>query len=136
MHRLIYASCPRLPPHAEILDIVRASERNNTRLGCSGVLLFSSSEYLQVIEGPEKGVARLMALIRADARHTILWERVEKIARRRLSRSLPMGYLSPEELADPLASALRRPHPAPEDGLAKQLLAAAVEKYPSAAAPA
>jgi hypothetical protein len=135
MYRLIYASSPRIPPHAEILDIVRASERNNSRLGCSGVLFFSTSEYLQVIEGPEDSVAKLMETIRADERHAVRWEESTQIARPRLSRSLPMGYLAPGELAGPQASALLRPHPGPEDGLAENLLSVAVAKYPSASLP-
>lgn len=115
---------------------MRAAERNNRRLGCSGVLLFSSTEYLQVIDGPPDGVARLMDLIRADRRHRILWERLVEIDQPRFSLSLPMGYLAPGELAGPSAAALRRPHPAVEDGLTEQLLAAAAAKYPSAALPA
>lgn len=136
MLRVIYASCPRCPPHAEVLDIVRASERNNRRLGCSGVLLFSSTEYVQVIEGPPDGVARLMELIRGDERHRIQWERLVEIAQPFFSLSLPMGYLAPGELAGPIASSLRRPHPEAEDGLAEHLLAAAASKYPSAVLPA
>ena len=136
MHRLIYASLPSTPPHAEILDIVRSSERNNTRLGCSGVLYFSSSEYVQLIEGPEDGVASLMERIRADGRHTLRWDRVEAIAGPRLAPTLPMGFLAPVELAGAPAAALRRPHPCPEEGLAEHLLAAAAVKYPSAAMPA
>jgi hypothetical protein len=136
MHRLIYASLPSTPPHTEILDIVRSSERTNSRLGCSGVLFFSSSEYVQLIEGPEAGVASLMDLIRADGRHTILWERGETIPRQRLAPTLPMGFLAPGELAGASAAALRRAHPRPSDGLADHLLAAAAVKYPSAAMPA
>jgi len=135
MHRVIYASYPRCPPHAEILDIVRASERNNRGLGCSGVLLFNASLYLQVIERPQDGVARLMKLIRADERHGIQWERVVRIGRRHFSLSLPMGYLAPGDLSGSWAAGLSRPLPEAGDGLAERLFAAAAAKYPSSVLP-
>lgn len=81
MHALLYRS--RSHAGAQFLardlnDIIEASERNNTRLRLTGLLLYAEMEvvpgapgsFVQWIEGPEDAVETMFATIQADERHT------------------------------------------------------------------
>ncbi|KPQ04339.1 MAG: FAD-dependent blue-light sensor [Rhodobacteraceae bacterium HLUCCA09] len=146
LRRLVYRSAPRRPPDSVVLDILRASDARNARLGCSGLLYYGDGTYAQLIEGPEEGVAELWRLIGADPRHRVLWHRTLPAAAREIGTGLPMGFLSKREaradlryarlvalLADDVLSAPGGPVRAP--GLGQALAAAARLKYPVAAMP-
>lgn len=51
-------------------ELLRKSRENNERLGITGMLVYRHPFFLQVLEGPEEEVVRLMSRIRTDARHT------------------------------------------------------------------
>jgi hypothetical protein len=55
---------------APMLDIARASLRNNARTGVTGALYFDGASFFQVIEGEAAAVDALFATILRDARHT------------------------------------------------------------------
>ena len=106
MHRIVYASVAVAPVQRALLDIVRASERNNSLLGCSGMLLHGPRGYKQLIEGPRGPLETLYATIESDGRHRVSWMKSEAIAARSIPLALPMGYVGEDELQrDP---ALRR----------------------------
>ena len=68
---LAYTSNALVPAHSpEMLDIARASLRNNERLGVTGALFFDGRHFYQVLEGDEPVLACLFDTIRADPRHT------------------------------------------------------------------
>lgn len=68
---LAYASNALVPVHsADMLDIARASLRNNARLGVTGALFFDGRQFYQVLEGDDTIIACLYDTIRADPRHT------------------------------------------------------------------
>lgn len=142
IQRLVYRSAPLAPPDGAILDIVRAAERHNARLGCSGMLFYGLGTYAQLIEGPQAGVAELWERIAADRRHRLLWRRQGPAPRREIEAGLPMGYLSEREarsdpvyagivelLATDVCAAPGGPERAP--GLGHALAEAARRKYPS-----
>ena len=67
---LAYTSRALIPAHsAEMLEIARASLRNNSRLGVTGALYFDGLRFYQVLEGDENVLACLFDTIRADPRH-------------------------------------------------------------------
>lgn len=68
--RLIYASraTDALKPE-ELERILASSRRNNPKLGVTGALLFSSREFLQVLEGPREAVNQTYARLLPDPRH-------------------------------------------------------------------
>ena len=70
IRRLAYVSRPRtdLPP-AEISRIVVKSRINNASEGLSGVLVYTGTDFAQLIEGPSARVEALWHRIRQDDRH-------------------------------------------------------------------
>ncbi len=99
MERIVYRSLPVGPPERALLDIVRVSERNNAGAGASGILFHDDRAYVQMIEGEDGAAARLMATIRHDPRHRVVWEVTFVTGERAISPSLPMGYVSAPECA-------------------------------------
>jgi len=68
--RLVYRSRAALPLAGKPLaDMLRAARRRNHRESVTGLLVADGSHYLQWLEGPPAGVARLMRSIVLDRRH-------------------------------------------------------------------
>lgn len=61
----------------DLLDLLSVSRRNNDQLGITGLLLFSSDRFIQLLEGDEADVRKLYERIRQDKRHrdvTLVYE--------------------------------------------------------------
>ena len=109
MHAILYRSLTR-PGRpflaSDLNDIVEAAERNNPRLGVTGLLLYAEMEVipgvpgsvLQWIEGPQEAVESLFEAIRRDPRHTS----VEALARGPVGELAARGRRSPREVPDRL----------------------------------
>lgn len=54
---------------AELLELLRCSRENNSKLGLTGMLLYKNGEFMQVLEGPEQAVRTLVEKISRDPRH-------------------------------------------------------------------
>jgi FAD-dependent sensor of blue light len=54
----------------QLIELLRKSRINNTRLGITGMLLYKNGEFMQVLEGEEDAVRSLSKRIAADPRHT------------------------------------------------------------------
>lgn len=71
--RLVYASravLPVLPKfEATVSEIVTISQRNNARLGVTGLLLAHQGWFVQALEGPRRNVSTIFATIGRDLRH-------------------------------------------------------------------
>ena len=52
-----------------LLDLVDQCQSNNSRLGVTGILVYSDGNFMQVIEGPDLVTNALYERIRLDARH-------------------------------------------------------------------
>jgi len=135
VHRIVYASVAVAPVQRVLLDIVRASERNNPVLGCSGMLLHGPHGYKQLIEGPKEPLETLYAAIESDGRHRISWMKSDPIAARSISGTLPMGYVGEDELdRDPAlrkaGGALAARSVADAEEVASALTVVARAKYP------
>lgn len=78
MIQLIYVSTSsKRPSEAELVDLLEQARFNNQRKNITGMLLYSNSTYLQVLEGESKDVHGLYDAIRKDPRndgHVILRE--------------------------------------------------------------
>lgn len=69
--RLIYASrATEALSDAELEQILTVSVRNNIRVGLTGLLLYSSREFLQCLEGEREPLNQTYARILADPRHS------------------------------------------------------------------
>ncbi|MBP0598891.1 BLUF domain-containing protein [Herbaspirillum sp. LeCh32-8] len=68
--RLIYASRARVPISSEVIDSILASARkNNPGQGITGVLCYSDSIFVQVLEGGRDQVNRIYGSLQRDERH-------------------------------------------------------------------
>jgi len=106
MRRLIYGSqaTADLGPD-ELVDLLSRARARNEQLGLSGMLLYCSQSFLQVLEGDETALAQTYGRIQADGRHTNLRLLLDTEARQRLFPEWSMGFdhVDDEELAAELA---------------------------------
>jgi len=54
---------------AELKDLLKASHRNNTRDGITGLLLYGDGNFVQLLEGEKTVVERTFERVSADPRH-------------------------------------------------------------------
>jgi len=70
MLSLIYVSSAiRQFDDQELLDILKVSRENNSSQDVTGLLLYKSGNFMQVLEGSDEIVLALYEKIRKDARH-------------------------------------------------------------------
>lgn len=69
LFRLAYTSAARQLAPADIEAILAASRRNNGDAGITGMLLFDSDIFLQVLEGAREDVSACFLRIAEDPRH-------------------------------------------------------------------
>ena len=105
MKRIIYCSqaTDDLGPD-ELVALLELARRANERAGLSGMLLYCSQSFLQVLEGDADALEATYAKIHADARHTNLRLLMDAEITSRLFPDWTMGFehVDDEELADEL----------------------------------
>jgi hypothetical protein len=70
MYRLIYKSRSNRPIDWQLVNkIIQSSEAHNAELGITGVLLATSSHFLQVLEGGFKEINQVFLRVARDPRH-------------------------------------------------------------------
>ncbi|MGR8979106.1 MAG: phosphate-starvation-inducible PsiE family protein [Gammaproteobacteria bacterium] len=70
MIQTTYISSPTHPMGTDdLMDILNTSRLNNISLGVSGMLLYTGTAFIQILEGDEKVVEELIATIKKDPRH-------------------------------------------------------------------
>lgn len=67
--RLIYVSRSSGPRATDLAHILRTSRTNNARGGLTGALCLLDGVYMQYLEGEERAVEALFAVIERDPRH-------------------------------------------------------------------
>ena len=71
MLQLIYASAAVKPfTPEELKTLLEKARKKNSSVGISGMLLYHTGSFLQVLEGPEAAVKTLFKVIEKDPRHT------------------------------------------------------------------
>jgi hypothetical protein len=71
MLQLVYASAAVRPfTPADLTALLQKSRTRNSYLGVTGMLLYHSGSFLQVLEGSETSVQQIYASIQKDPRHT------------------------------------------------------------------
>lgn len=93
LKHLIYISSATSPcSNSDLGKILESSARHNKALGVTGMLLYASGYFMQVLEGEPDSVADIYGRIAKDARHTDLAVLSnEPIAKRSFSQ-WNMGY--------------------------------------------
>lgn len=99
-----YVSRANVESIADVQDIVRVSRSRNAAGGVTGLLVYSGEHFAQVLEGPADALAAIIASIRADPRHQILWERPLAEVHHRWFGDWSMGYMYNDGLDTMLAS--------------------------------
>ena len=103
MKRIIYCSeaCDEFTPD-ELVDLLGVARRNNSSADVSGMLLYCSRSFLQMLEGPDQAVDTVYARIAEDGRHVNLRVLCTEPVRARLFPDWTMGFehLDDEELAE------------------------------------
>ena len=70
MIQVTYISTPTRPMSSDdLMDILNTSRSNNLKVGISGMLLFTGEMFIQILEGEENVVDRLIEIIKKDPRH-------------------------------------------------------------------
>ena len=81
----------------EILSIARSK---NATVDVSGMLLYQSGSFIQVLEGDEADVDRIFAKIEGDSRHSDAQVLLRGHVEERAFDGWSMGYLSGTQLSD------------------------------------
>ncbi|SNR95636.1 BLUF domain-containing protein [Hymenobacter mucosus] len=95
MHHIVYVSSATVPmPEAELEAYLQRWRANNERDNITGVLLYSQHEqrFMQLVEGQEEDLHRLLELIEKDQRHHNLLKLSDGPIPARAFRSWLMGF--------------------------------------------
>jgi hypothetical protein len=123
LFRLVYASTSLLSEKPDLArdqveQILLVSRRNNEEAAITGALLFSDTNFSQVLEGPRAAVERLYEVLNHDPRHKdLLLLLNESLAARQFS-DWSMAYIGPSQWAKEAAGP-----PSREPAEARRLLA-------------
>jgi hypothetical protein len=105
MKRIIYASQATLDfSPEELIALLEKARVKNEAAGLSGMLLYSSQSFLQVLEGEPDALAAAYSRIKVDDRHTNLRLLMEDEVTAPLFPDWTMGFehVEDEDLADEL----------------------------------
>ena len=90
---LVYISTKKVLPEGEIFRIQQQAARNNARDEVSGLLLFNSWYFLQLLEGEREQVTRTFTAIAGDDRHQQVTLLQAEDVEQRLFADWSMGLL-------------------------------------------
>lgn len=91
--QLVYvSSATHLMSEDDILQILRASRRNNASAGITGLLLYKDGNFLQVLEGEEDKVVALYEKISRDPRHKDVQVISREVIGERIFDEWTMGF--------------------------------------------
>lgn len=103
LHQIMYiSSVTGTVTPQECAAIARASAISNRRDDVTGLLLFNSRRFLQVLEGPKEAVERIFARIHGDSRHRAVVKLREGAIDSREFGQWAMAYDDPLSPADNL----------------------------------
>ncbi|MCO6051725.1 BLUF domain-containing protein [Mesorhizobium sp. RP14(2022)] len=93
LHQLLYVSGAIHPMSADDIEgILKTSRRNNSVNAITGMLLYRSEVFLQVLEGPRAAVRKLYSRIETDPRHRNSMVMMERDASDRAFGEWSMGF--------------------------------------------
>lgn len=86
---------------SDLRELLTRSRSNNERDGLTGMLLYRSGYFLQVLEGPDDGVRRRLTVIEADERHDDVKVLIDETIEERLFPEWTMAFDAvPSDSAD------------------------------------
>ncbi|MFB0873666.1 MULTISPECIES: BLUF domain-containing protein [unclassified Sphingobium] len=113
IHQIMYiSSVTDAMTSAQCAAIARGSAERNAAEDVTGLLLFNSRRFLQVLEGPKEAVERIYARIARDGRHGAIVKLREQSVPAREFGAWDMAYDDPahpsEALKDKVAALLEQ----------------------------
>jgi hypothetical protein len=104
LRRLAYVSYPSadLAP-TEVSRIIQVSRVNNAARGLTGVLVYTGTDFAQLIEGRHETVETLWRTLRADPRHHDIVTFLDEPTERAWFETWRMGYLYDDSLSHQIA---------------------------------
>lgn len=86
---------------SQLLTVLQVARINNARRGITGMLLYVSGSFFQVLEGDETTLTELFAIIAADPRHRNATKIIHEPIAQRAFGDWTMGFsaLEPSELS-------------------------------------
>lgn len=98
-YQLAYVSLSKTPLEQTLLsDILNVSQKNNTRDGICGTLMYHDQLFFQVLEGERTRIKNCYVRILNDQRHSGISLQWEGETETRAFTSWPMGYAGPDEI--------------------------------------
>ena len=98
---IVYISSAKLGlTYGEILNIVEDSRINNEKNGLTGLLLFNSGNFMQLVEGAESAVDALYRKIEKDRRHREVKLLLKEPITHRNFSNWTMGFKDIEKLQE------------------------------------
>ena len=70
IHLIYSSSATHLWHEEDLVELLKKSRHNNSKLDITGMLLYENGSFFQVLEGPPENVDKLYDVISQDPRHT------------------------------------------------------------------
>ena len=100
MLQIIYASAAKVSfSHKNLVGLLRIARERNTAAEISGMLLYHSGSFLQVLEGPEKQVDALYAKVQKDPRHNKCLLILRRTIQEKEFENWSMGFVDMAQVA-------------------------------------
>lgn len=77
---------------ADLFELLKFAREKNAKAGVTGILLFYSGSFFQVLEGPESAVRQIYERISKDSRHSKMLKIIEEPVERRDFENWTMGF--------------------------------------------
>ncbi len=93
----MYTICYVSNTHSELRDtaleaLFSETTKNNTSNNITGILLYESGNFLQVLEGDEEILKNLFDKIKADSRHRNIFVILSKTSERKIFKNYASGF--------------------------------------------
>jgi hypothetical protein len=86
---------------SELNELVEVSRRNNKKYGITGAMLCLENAFIQVIEGEDAAISRLLDKLHTDTRHQNIRILSDKLAQVRNFQNWSMGIVKAAEVDRP-----------------------------------
>lgn len=91
-HLVYFSKAAEDLSYTDIREILEVSRRNNAQLGITGMLIFRDGLFLQILEGSEEAVRKVLAAIRDDDRNYSVRVLIEAGGQERLFADWAMAF--------------------------------------------
>ena len=93
MYHLIYISYANYPmSEAELEAILQSARKKNREMGITGMLLYLNEKFIQVLEGEQDQIEKLMNIIELDPRHKKISVLLKGNTNERIFKNWSMGF--------------------------------------------